>query len=89
MAMADDHPWFEEIDDKELELIRFGTVPKNTKKREKKCERCLMEYFKQKGKPQDYCDFEEPELDKILDKSGFEAKTKKGDKYTVASLRHL
>ena len=36
MAMLDNHPCFDEIDDDELELIRIGLVPKNTKKSEKK-----------------------------------------------------
>ena len=84
--MLDDHPCFDEIDDEELELIRMGLVPKNTKKSEKKCEQCPMAYLKQKGKPQDYWNYKEQELDKVLGKFWFEAKTKKGEKYTVSSL---
>ena len=76
---------FEDIDDDELEMIRTGLVPKNTKKTEKKCERCLMSYLKQKSKPQNFSNFE----DKILGKFWFETKTKKGEKYTVSSLKHL
>ena len=68
---------FDEIDDDELEMIRAGLVPRNMKN-EKKCERCLMAYLKQKGKPQDCWNYEEAELDKVLGKFWFEAKTKKG-----------
>ena len=47
-----------------------------------------MAYLKQK-KPTDYWNYEEAELDKALGKFWFEAKTKKGEKYTASSLWHL
>ena len=51
MALIDDHPRFEEIDDDKLEMIILGLVPKNTKKKsKKKCENCLVAYLKQKKK---------------------------------------
>ena len=92
MAFVSDNPdnvRFDEIDDEELAMTRMGLVPKNTKKSERKYERCLIDYFKQKGKLTNFWTFTEPELDKILGKLWFEAKTKKGEKYTVSSLRHL
>ena len=46
MAVVEDHAQFVEIDNDELEIIKAGLVPKNPKKSEKKCERCLMVYLK-------------------------------------------
>ena len=46
----------------------------------------MISYLKQKGKPIDYWHYKERELDKVLGK--LEAKTKKGENYTVASLRY-
>ena len=65
----------------------MGLVPKNTKKSETNVND--MAHLKQKGKQQDYWNYEECELDKVLGKFCFEAKNKKGEKYRVSSLRHL
>ena len=48
-----------------------------------------MSYFKQKGKSEQFWFYEESELDKVLGKFWFEAKTQKRERYTVASLWHL
>ena len=63
-----DNVQFDEIDDNELDMIRMGLVSRNTKKSEKKCERCLIVYLKQKGKSPKFWSYSEEELDKVLGK---------------------
>ena len=46
-----------------------------------------MAYLKQKGKQQKFWLYKEAEQDKMLGKFWFEGKTRKGEMYTVSSLK--
>ena len=83
MALLEDNPRFDYIDDEELEMIRAGLVPKNTKKVKRNVKSACL---KQKGKDKKFWLYEEAELDRVLGKFWFEAETKKGEKYTVSTL---
>ena len=77
MEVDDNTPRFDEIDDDELEMIRACLLATNMKKTEKKCERCLISYLQQKGKPIDCWHYEEHELDKVLGSFGLKLKLRK------------
>lgn len=61
----------------------------NTEKADKKAEKVFIAWLQERGIHTDYWDLSVPELDDLLCKFYFEARTEEGENYKTTSLGHL
>lgn len=80
---------FNFLTNNELEKKREDLINENTTKADQKAERVLVKWLQLRGIHTDYWDLSVPELDDLLCKFYFEARTEEGDHYKKSSLGGL
>ena len=80
---------FREFSDDQICTLQDDLDPANTVKSDAKWERILSAYLEQIGKNVNYLDYSNEELNSMLGKFWFTARPKKGEHYTVSSLKHI
>ena len=89
ISSESDDECFENLTENDVENRSKETKNKNTGKSDKKCEKIFIKYLKKNGHPQKYWLYDPEDLDKHLGTFWFTVRTKKKEKYTVASLKHI
>ena len=74
---------FRELSDAQLSELQDDLNPKNTVKSDAKCERILVAYLRKTKLNENFCTYDNGELDKTLGKFWFAARNQKGNYYTV------
>ena len=82
---------FRPVGDDDIDEILELNCNKNTARSEKKVDKILISYLKQKKKDINYIDYSTEELDEMLSVFWFAASPKKegSDHYSVSSLHHI